>query len=154
MHPSAQCGRERILRNCELLVQAGADVHIRADKGKTGLDLARERGHMDVVRCLQLALQRRQRGYQSRAEIDKREEEDIEKEERGIVADNNNHEDEHEEADTSAMEEPNSVMKELGQLRMQLSRLEEDRGREIGALQARIEQLDRQMTDSYNPNCC
>ena len=27
--------------------------------------------------------------------------------------DNNNHEDEHEEADTSAMEEPNSVMKEV-----------------------------------------
>ena len=27
--------------------------------------------------------------------------------------DNNNHEDEHGEADTSAMEEPNSVMKEV-----------------------------------------
>ena len=27
--------------------------------------------------------------------------------------DNKNHEDEHEEADTSAMEEPNSVMKEV-----------------------------------------
>jgi len=152
LHNAAGKGFSEIVK---LLVQAGADVHIRADKGKTGLDLARERGHMDVVRCLQLALQRRQRGYQSRAEIDKEEgEEDIEKEERGIVVDNNNHEDEHGEADTSAVEEPNSVMKELGQLRMQLSRLEEDRGREIGALQARIEQLDRQMTDSYNPNCC
>ena len=29
------------------------------------------------------------------------------------MVDNNNHEDEHEEADTSAMEEPNSVMKEV-----------------------------------------
>ena len=56
----------------------------------------------------------RQRGYQSRAEIDKEEgEEDIEKEEREIVVDNKNHEDEHQEADSSAMEEPNSVMKEV-----------------------------------------
>ena len=41
------------------MVMVMAMVMVMVMQGKTGLDLARERGHMDVVRCLQLELQRR-----------------------------------------------------------------------------------------------
>ena len=56
LHNAAGKGFEEISR---LLVEAGADLHVRADRGKSALDLAREKGHMEVVRAIQMELQRR-----------------------------------------------------------------------------------------------
>ena len=56
LHNAAGKGFEEISR---LLVGAGADLHVRADRGKSALDLAREKGHMEVVRAIQMELQRR-----------------------------------------------------------------------------------------------
>ena len=56
LHNAAGKGFEGISR---LLVEAGADLHVRADRGKSALDLAREKGHMEVVRAIQMELQRR-----------------------------------------------------------------------------------------------
>ena len=56
LHNAAGKGHADIVK---LLVEAGADLNVRADRAKTPLDIARDKGHVEVIRYLQFTLQQR-----------------------------------------------------------------------------------------------